>query len=297
MASAEARAFWERMRAAPKQIDLPLAARREAGEHAEDATAEPADVTFEPAPAVGGLWARPPDAGDGTAILYLFGGGYVLGSPASRRRTAGHIALAARAPVLVADYRLAPEHRYPCALDDALAAFAWLKGQGYAADRIAIAGDSAGGGLAVATAIAIRDAGLARAGALVALSPWADLTCSGASMSGNAASDVECTREGLLAMAGDYLAGVDPRTPTASPVFADLTNLPPLLCSVGGEEVLLDDSVRLVRSAGLAGTSAELRVVGGMQHVFPIWSGVFPEAAGEIAIIGRWIRDHLAPTL
>jgi len=297
MASAEATAFWDLMRVAPKQIDLPLAVRRDAGEHAEDGTSEPVDVRFEAAPAVQGLWARPRSARDGAAILYLFGGGYVLGSPASRRKTAGHIANAAQAPVLLAGYRLAPEHRYPCAVDDAVAAYAWLTGQGFLADRIAIVGDSAGGGLAVATAIAIRDAGLPRAGTLVALSPWADLTCSGASMTENAENDVECTRDGLLAMARDYLAGVDPRTATASPVFGDLTGLPPLLCSVGSEEVLLDDSVRLVRRAGLAGTSAELRVVAGMQHVFPIWCGVFPEASREIAIIGQWIRDHEAASL
>lgn len=232
----------------------------------------------------------PPEADPDAAILYLFGGGYVLGSPASRKKTAGHLSLAAQARVLVPNYRLAPEHPFPAALDDAVSAYKWLLSQGVASTKTVIVGDSAGGGLAVATAIALSDRGLAVPGGVVALSPWSDLTCSGESMKSRAAADLECTKSGLLEMASWYMQGSDPRQPLASPVFADLRRLPPLLCVVGGEEVLLDDSVRLVRSAGIAGVDATLYVGAGMQHVFPIWAGAFPEADAAIAAVGAWIR-------
>ncbi len=289
--SPEAVAFFAAMAAAPQQIALPLPERRAAGEHAEDATAEPAGVTFQPAPEVGGLWAVP-DRRDGPAdVLYLFGGGYVLGSPASRRKTAGHIAAVAGGRVLVPNYRLAPEHPFPAALDDAVAAFRFLAGNPGGPGRTVIAGDSAGGGLAVACGLAIRDAGGRGAAGIVALSPWADLTCSGETMTLNATRDIECTRAGLLDMAGMYLHGHDAKDPHASPVFGHFDGTPPLLAVVGGEEVLLDDSVRLVRSAALAGCDARLSVVAGMQHVFPIWCGAFPEASRGIAEIGAFIRS------
>lgn len=268
---------------------MPLAQRREAGEHAEGLTAEPLGVRYAPAPEVDGIWVEPPEARTGAALLYLFGGGYVLGSPASRRKTAGHLALAARTRVLVPNYRLAPEHPFPAAVEDAVQAWRWLLAQGADPRRSVIAGDSAGGGLAVATALAARDRGLPMPAGVAALSPWADLTCSGASMESRAAADVECTRAGLLQMAGWYMAKGHPRQPLASPVFADFAGMPPLLCIVGGDEVLLDDSVRLVRSAGIVGTDATLYVQAGMQHVFPIWAGAFPEADAAISLVGAWI--------
>src|SRR5438132_11981471 len=126
MISRQAQNFWSLLKSCPKQIDLPINSRREAGEHAEDATSEPRAVTFAPASDVGGLWADPPKCEPGRAILYLFGGGYMLGSPASRRKTAGHLALAAEARVLVPNYRLAPEHSFPAAIDDALRSYEWL---------------------------------------------------------------------------------------------------------------------------------------------------------------------------
>jgi acetyl esterase/lipase len=290
MASAEATALWKAFRDAPvKQIDMPLAQRRDAGEHAEDPTAEPVGVTFGPADRVGGLWALPPSPRAGAAVLYLFGGGYVLGSPASRRKTAGHLALATNARVLVPSYRLAPEHTFPAAVDDAVAAYRWLLRQGAAAERAVIVGDSAGGGLAVATALALRDARDPRPAGVVAMSPWADLACTGRTMETQKDVDCEATRPGLLEMAGWYLAGKDPRTPLASPVYAHFDGMPPLLAVVGGNEILLDDAVRLVRATGQAGINASLHVGGGMQHVFPIWKGAFPEADAAIALIGDWI--------
>jgi monoterpene epsilon-lactone hydrolase len=290
MISKQAQEFWSLLKSAPKQIGLPLAQRREAGEHAEDATAEPAGVSFAAAADVGGLWAEPSNARSASAILYLFGGGYVLGSPASRRKTAGHLAVAAKARVLVPNYRLAPEHPFPAAVEDAVGAYEWLLAHDVEPLKTVVAGDSSGGGLAVSTVIAVRDRGLPMAAGVVALSPWADLTCSGESMKSRAAADLECTRTGLLEMAGWYLHGADRRQPLASPVFADLTGLPPLFCLVGGDEILLDDTIRLVRNAGMAGIDATAFIAAGMQHVFPIWAGVFPEADAAIVLIGNWVR-------
>jgi epsilon-lactone hydrolase len=288
--SKQARRFWSLLKSLPKQIDLPLDQQRELDLHAEDFTAEPAAVIFTPAPDVDGFWAEPTDGHSGRAILYLFGGGFAIGSPATRRKTAGHLALAAKARVLVPNYRLAPEHPFPAAVDDAVRAYEWLFAHGAGPSETVVAGDSAGGGLAVSTVIAVRDRGLPTCAGIVAISPWADLTCSGGSMTNRAATDIECTRAGLLKMAAWYLGGADPCQPLISPVFADLTGLPPLLCLAGGDETLLDDTIRLVRSAGMAGVDATAVIMAGMQHVFPIWAGAFPEADVAVALIGDWVR-------
>jgi monoterpene epsilon-lactone hydrolase len=291
MISKQAQDFWTLLKTYPKQIEMPLSQAREADTHAEDFTSEPSGVNFNSAREVDGLWAEVPGA-DRT-ILYFFGGGFVLGSPETRRKTAGHLALAAKARVLVPNYRLAPEYPFPAAIDDAVHAYHWLLDHGGEPLQTVVAGDSAGGGLAVSTAIALRDRHLPICAGIVALSPWADLTCSGESMTSRASADIECTRAGLLEMAGQYLDGADAAQPLASPVFADLTGLPPLLCVVGGDEMLLDDSIRLVRNAGTAGVDATLFVAAGMQHVFPIWAGAFPEADAAIALIGNWVRRLL----
>jgi monoterpene epsilon-lactone hydrolase len=292
--SRQAKVFWALLKSYPKQIEMPLSQARDAALRAEDFTSEPTGVAFSPAPDVDGLWAEVPGEGPDRAILYLFGGGYMIGTPATRRKTAGHLALAAGARVLVPNYRLAPEHPFPAAVEDAVRAFQWLVDHGGEPSRTFLAGDSAGGGLAVATAIALRDRHLPMCGGIVAISPWTDLTCSGESMTSRAAVDIECTRAGLLETAGTYLHGADPARPLASPVLADLTGLPPLLCLVGGDEVLLDDSVRLVRKAGVAGIDATLSISAGMQHVFPIWAGAFPEADATIRFIGDWVRTRAA---
>ncbi len=266
MISKQAQDFWTLLKTYPKQIEMPLSQAREADTHAEDFTSEPAGVNFTPAPGVDGLWAEVPKAD--RAILYFFGGGFVLGSPDTRRKTAGHLALAAKARVLVPNYRLAPEHPFSAAVDDSVRVYQCLLDCGGEPSKTIVAGDSAGGGLAVSTAITLRDRHLPMCAGIVALSPWADLTCSGESMTSRAAADIECTRAGLLEMASSYLNGADPAQPLASPVFADLAGLPPLLCVVGGDEALLDDSIRLVRNAGTAGVDATLFIAAGMQHVY-----------------------------
>jgi epsilon-lactone hydrolase len=278
------------MRDQPKDDNPSIEQWRQGDEHAEDMTSEPIGVAFTVASAVNGLWAHPQAARRGAAILYFYGGGYVLGSPISRRKTAGHLALAAQARALVPAYRLAPEHPFPAAIEDAVAAYQWLLTEGADVGRVVLAGDSAGGGLALATALALRDRGLPRPAGVVAISAWADMTMSGESMESRAQADICCSRDGLAELAGYYLAGADPRNPLASPVFAGFSGLPPLLCIVGGEERLIDDSVRLVRAARGAGIDATLFVAPEMQHVFPIWAGAFPEADAAIRMMGEWIR-------
>jgi acetyl esterase/lipase len=216
----------------------------------------------------------------------------VISSPLTRRKLAGHLATAASARVLVPAYRLAPEHPFPAAVDDAAAAYRWLLRQGIASARVVVAGDSSGGGLTVATLLALRDARDALPAGAVPISPWVDLACSGESLVQNAQADLTVTKASLQRMAGQYLHGADPRTPLASPLYADLAGLPPLFIVVGGAEALLDDAVRLARTAGLAGVDATLTIVAGMQHIFPIYFGYLPEADAAVHTIGEWIRQR-----
>ena len=293
MISPQAEQLWDAFRQAPKQIDLALEARREAGEQAEGPTSEPAGIQVEPEPAVDGLWVTPSSGGDRATILYLFGGGYVLGSPASRRKTAGHLANAADARVLLANYRLAPESKFPRALVNVVDAYEFLLSHDIAPDHIIVAGDSSGGGLALALLLALKGRELPLPAGAVALSPWADLACEGASMSSRADVDIMVTRDGLLDMASQYLADHDPKDPLASPVYGDFRGLPPLLLLVGGDEVLLDDAVRVAVAAGTGDTDATLFIGAGMQHVWPTWAGALPEADDAIAMIGSWVTARV----
>ena len=293
MISPQAEQLWDAFRQAPKQIDLELEARRQAGEQAESPTREPAGVRVEPEPAVDGLWVTPSSGGERATILYLFGGGYVLGSPASRRKTAGHLANAADARVLLANYRLAPESKFPRALFNVVAAYEFLLTREVAPERTIVAGDSSGGGLALALLLALQGRDLPLPAGAVALSPWADLACEGASMSSRAEADIMVTRDGLLDMASQYLADHDPKDPLASPVYGDFRGLSPLLLLVGGDEVLLDDAVRVAVAAGTSETDATLFIGAGMQHVWPTWVGALPEADDAITMIGSWITARV----
>jgi epsilon-lactone hydrolase len=218
-------------------------------------------------------WLEPPAPRAGAALLYLHGGGYVIGSPRSHRHLAAALAKATGAATLLPDYRLAPEHPFPAAVEDAVAAYRSLLDRGAGPGRIVIAGDSAGGGLTVAILLALRDRGLPLPAAGVCISPWLDLTCGGASYEEKAASDPIVTREGVSEMARAYLGAADARTPLASPLFADLAGLPPLLVQVGSEEVLLDDAVGLAERAKTAGVPATLEIWPDMIHV---WHWFFP---------------------
>jgi epsilon-lactone hydrolase len=283
----------ELLEQAPKQIDLPLAQKREAGEHAEHLTSEPEGVAYEGAPEVGGLWATPAGARADAVIMYLFGGGYTISSPRSRRKLAGHLARAAGTRALVPDYALAPEHPFPGAIESAVSAYRFLLGGGFEPGRIILSGDSSGGGLTAATLLALKQAGLPLPAGAVPISPWADLAFTGGTYESLAPVDLTATREGLQRMTADYLRGADPRDPLASPIFGDFSGLPPLLVVVGGHEILLDDAVGLARRAALGGVDVTLRIWAGMQHIFPIYAGFLPEADAAIAEIGGWIRSHI----
>jgi monoterpene epsilon-lactone hydrolase len=227
-------------------------------------------------------------------VLYLHGGGYVIGSPRSHRHLAAAIARAAGARALLLDYRRAPEHPFPAAVDDALAAYRWLlESAGVAPGHVVVAGDSAGGGLTVATLLAARDAGLPQPAAGVCISPWADLTCSLGSYTTKAAVDPVVDTGLVQKMATAYLGAADPRTPLASPLHADLRGLPPLLVQVGGDEVLLDDARELAARAKRAGVDATLEVWDAMVHVWHWFLPMLDEAPAAIDRIGAFVREAL----
>ena len=203
------------------------------------------------------------------AILYLHGGAFFMGSPASYRNRAMRLSYRCDAEIFVADYRLAPEHSYPAAFDDALAAWEFLKRIRPHAS-IFVAGDSAGGGLSLSLLVRLRDLGRAMPDGAFLLSPWTDLSVSGASVDGNRGRDLWFTREHLETWAGYYAAGADRRSPYVSPVFADLSGLPPLLLLVGQDELLLDDALRVRHAAASAGTEVRVHLGKGMQHDWPL---------------------------
>jgi len=255
-----------------------------------------ADIKCEPVSA-GGVkaeWVTAPGADAGRAVLYLHGGGYVIGSINTHRDLAGRISRAAKARVLLIDYRLAPEHPFPAAVEDSVAAYRWMLGQGLKASRIAVAGDSAGGGLTVATLVAIRDAKLTNPGAGVCLSPWVDLEGVGDSMKSKAAVDPMVQKEALLEMAKHYLAGKDARSPLAAPLYADLAGLPPLLIQVGTAETLLDDSTRIAERARKAGVKVTLEPWENMIHVFQVFAPMLDEGQEAIDKIGEFVRANAA---
>jgi len=254
-----------------------------------------ADATFEPRRLgpLAALVSRTPGVRDDAVLLYLHGGGYVLGGPREYRGLTAEIGRSAGLPVLAIHYRLAPEHPFPAAVDDAVAAYRALLDEGLSASRIVVAGDSAGGGLAVAMQVAARDTGLPMPAGAVAISPWADLSCSGGSMTTKAAQDPSVTRDGLLRLAGHYLRGTPPGHPLASPVHADLTGLPPLLVQVGSAEILLDDSTRLAAAAAAAGVRVRLDAWPDMVHVWHFFSFLLPEARQAIQEAGAFLRACL----
>jgi acetyl esterase/lipase len=278
----------------PPADAMTIAERRAQYERAEKFFPLPDDVKVEPVatPVAPAEWLRPASAEPGRVVLYLHGGGYVIGSPRSHRHLAAAIASAARASTLLLDYRLAPEAPFPAAVDDATGAYRWLLAQGVAPGRITIMGDSAGGGLAVATLLALRDAGVPVPAAGVCISPWVDLTCSGASYASRAAVDPMVKRESVEMMARAYLGTASPTHPLASPLFADLAGLPPLLVQVGDDEVLLDDAVQLVERTRKAGGAATLDVWDRMVHVWHWFTTMLDESPAAIDRIAAFARAH-----
>lgn len=252
----------------------------------------PAEVTFTPVDA-GGVpaeWSGATGGDPGRVVLFLHGGGYCSGSIASHRNLAGGIAKAAGARTLALGYRLAPEHPFPAALDDAIAAWRFLRSQGIAAERIAVAGDSAGGGLALALMLRLKAAGETLPGAAWLISPWVDLELTGASVETKADVDPLIHRAYLEELAAAYLGGRDPRDPLVSPLGADLTGLPPVRIDVGSAETLLDDSVRLAGRLGATDVSATLEIWPGMIHAFPLWAARLPDGRAALNRAGAFLR-------
>jgi phosphinothricin tripeptide acetyl hydrolase len=277
----------------PPVETMTLADRRKQYERAERVFPVPPEVKVETI-TLGGVRAErlTPPSVENAALLYLHGGGYCIGSPRSHRHLAAAIGTAAEAGVILPDYRLAPEHPFPAAVDDAVAVYRAMLADGIAPNRIVIAGDSAGGGLTIATLVALRDTGVALPAAGVCLSPWTDLTCSGQSYETRAAADPIVKNESITEMATAYLAGRDPKTPLASPLFADLRGLPPLLIQVGDAEVLLDDAVMLADRAKAAGVDATLEVWDEMVHVWPWFLTMLDEAPLAVDKIAMFARSR-----
>lgn len=277
-------ALRQRRDAADRPIDMRL--RRAGFEIAMEAAvrlAEPARRV-----SLGGVPCEILDTGtEGTSLLYLHGGGYCVGSPRTHRELAGRLARAARRPAVVPDYGLAPEHPFPAGLDDAFAVYCALAEQEGGAP--ALAGDSAGGGLALALMLRLREARLPLPPACGLMSPWTDLTLSGDAIGTRADRDPFLTPTSLESFAGAYAGGTDRALPLCSPLFGDLSGLPPLWVQVGSEEILFDDAARLVAGVRAAGGQAELVVGEGLFHV---WQAVAPapEAQAATGAMGRFLR-------
>ncbi len=241
---------------------------------------------------VPGEWIIPAGTGTARVILYLHGGSYNAGSTRSHRALAANIAYAARGRALTVDYRLAPEHPYPAALEDALSAYQWLLDKKIKPRQITIAGDSAGGGLTIALLVALRERGIPMPASAVVLSPWTDLSASGESWQENAKADYVINGDKLRVSARLYLGEADARDPLASPLYADLHGLSPLLIQVGADEILLSDSTHLAERARRAGVDVTLEIWEGMQHVWHFAASILPEAREAIGKVGEFIlRD------
>ena len=220
-------------------------------------------------------------------IYYLHGGGYFFGSPKTHRPIIISLVKALDGLAYGLDYRLAPEYPFPAAVEDAAEAYRWLVGM-HCNSRIVIAGDSAGGSLAIVTAIGARRAGLPPPAALIAFSPWCDLACTGPSLVANARSCAMFTPKGIRQAAASYLAGSDPRDPRASPLYADLGGLPPMLLFASNQETLLDDAVRLAERARTAGVEVEIVRRDGLPHVWPVFVHLLPEAREAVTRIATF---------
>ncbi len=242
-------------------------------------------------------WIRPSPAAsaglDDACIFYTLGGGYVSGSCSDHRGFVAKFVQSSGVRALLYEYRLAPEHPFPAALEDTLAAYRWLLAQGMSPARIVIAGESAGGGLCLAALIAMRDEGIPLPAAAVALSPWTDLKLTGESHRTRAKAAID--PPGMSTVCCKYYAGdTDPGLPWMSPLYGDLHGLPPVLIYTGDDEMMRDDSTRFAEKAVCADVDVTLRMVSGMVHCFPLFAPLFPEATEAMAEIGDFVRAHVA---
>lgn len=294
MSQEQRTALDEMLRHGPLDVGGDIAEQRDLFETMLTAIPLPDDVATT-AGALGGvpvIHSRTPGADESSVVVYLHGGAYVLGSAAAAMGLSSDVARRAGARGVTVDYRLAPEHPFPAAVDDALAVYRALLQDGTPAEKIAFVGESAGGGLVVAALVAIREAGLPQPSSAVVFSPWSDLSLSGASMIGKAAVDPSLTAEALGRRSADYLAGADPRTALASPIFADLTGLAPLLIQVGSHEILLDDAVRLAARAGAADVPVRLEVWPQVPHIFQAFAALLDDAQQALRSAADFTSRH-----
>lgn len=292
MASAELAKVLEMIRAVPRDPTAEVGRMRAAMEKVSERVARDVKCDALQAGGVPAEWIVPPNAAADRVVLYLHGGGYVMGSINTHRAMIARIARASQARALALDYRLAPEHPFPAAVDDATAAYRWLLAQGYQPGKIVISGDSAGGGLTLATLIALRDAGVPLPAAAAPISPWADLEGTGASIQTRAATDPMVDQASLLRMGRLYAADHDPKKPLLSPIHADYRGLPPMLIHVGDAEILLDDSTRVAERARAAGVKVELEAWPEMFHVWHVFAKILPEGQQAIDRIGQYVLAH-----
>ena len=268
-------------------------ARKKYGNEALAAWMTPKDVRIHPVNenGINGEWVWWEGQHDDRVIFHLHGGAYIACSPKIYRGYNAALAKLSQARIFSLDYRLAPEHRFPAPVEDALQAYRWLLAQGIAPEKIIFNGDSAGGGLVLATLVALRDAGDPLPAMAVCLSPWTDLTASGNSVITNDESDAMFWADSAKAFVPMYLHSADPRNPLASPLFADLTGLPPLHLYVSDTELLLDDSVRLAERARQFGVKVNLTIEKSQPHVWPIFVKLIPEATATLQEIAQHIRQ------
>lgn len=234
-----------------------------------------------------------PRSRDGHHVLYLHGGAYAYGAPTHYRDFIWRIADATGASVLCIDYRLAPEHPFPAAIDDAASAYRWMLTEGADPGRMAVMGDSAGGGLVFGALLKLRDNGAPMPAAAVAMSPWTDLALTGESIRLNADNDPMLNAHHASVFTDWYLGGADPKNPHASPLYGEMAGLPPSLIQVGSDEILRDDAVRMADRLRSAGCLAELEIWPRMPHVWPLYARVLPEGRRAVERIGGFVRARL----
>ena len=296
MASPQLQMIVDVLRSRPPQVDMSIEESRAEFEvvasqfqPAEEVRCEPVDAGGVPAE-----WITTPETEDKRVIQYLHGGAYVRGSINTHRELISRLARATRARALAIGYRRAPEDPFPAAVEDSIAAYRWLISSGADPARLVIAGDSAGGGLTMATLVALRDAGDPLPAAAVCLSPWVDLEMLGESMTIRDEVDPMIHRDSLLVAAKAYLGDAHPRTPLAAPLYADLRGLPPLLIQVGTAETLLDDATRLAERARAAGVDVIYEPWDDMFHVWQFCASMLPEGQEALDRIGGFVRKHTA---
>jgi epsilon-lactone hydrolase len=254
------------------------------------------DIAIESVSAAGvpAEWVRAPGASEERTVLFTHGGGYCLGSPRTHRDLVGRLSRASGARFLSIDYRLAPEHPFPAAVEDAVKAYDWLIEQGVAPSRLALCGDSAGGGLALALIVALRERGTPLPATVACISPLTDLAYTGETLITNEALDPISRRDTSAALARRYLGGQDAsRNPLASPLYADFKGFPPLQILVGSYEILLDNSTRLAERARAASIKVEIEVWEGMVHIWPYFAAILPKGQEAIERMGMYLARHL----